>query len=174
MTRFVLGRALLLTLTLCMGVAAAEPRADLQLSFSAARDPRRVSYMDSTSHFHVLLQNRSDHEKRIWEDWNSWGYFNLSFEVIDSSGKKWVVKKRDTGFTRNFPSFLAILPGQTHVFDVYFGDDREWEGFPLRRGAEQTVHIRALYDVSETAESKTNEVWAGHLKSESIQVTFVR
>jgi len=122
----------------------------------------------------VLLENRGNHEIRIWEDWNYWGYFNLSFEVIDSSGKTWVVRKRDTSFTRNWPTYFAIRPGQIHVFDVYFGDERTWEGFPLHRGTEQTVQFRALYDVPESAESKTNAVWTGHLKSESIQVTFVK
>jgi hypothetical protein len=130
--------------------------------------------MRPADHFHVVLQNRGIYEQRIWETWNSWGYFNLSFEVADSTGKKWVVKKRDTGFTRNFPSFLTISPGQTYVFDVYFGDAHEWAGFPLRRGEENTVKMRALYSVPVSAEAKTSDVWTGHLESESITVTFVR
>jgi hypothetical protein len=156
------------------GVAAADTPSALALSFSAARDERRLVQMDATSHFHVLLTNRSDRSQRIWETWNSWGYYSLSFEVIDRAGEKRVVKKLDTNFTRNFPSSLAIAPGQTYVFDVYFGDGKTWGGFPIRPGEEQTVQIRAVYDIPTTPESTAHNVWTGHLESESIQATFVR
>jgi len=162
-------------LMVCLsGAVPAEPPVGFSLSFSAGQNPQRLFALRPTDHFHVLLANRGDHQQRIWQTWNYWGYYTLSFQITDSAGKSWVVKKRNTMFTRNVPSFLAIPPGQTYVFDIYFGDKHDWDGFPIRRGEEHTVQIRALYDVPVSSESKTYEVWTGHLKSESIQVTFVR
>jgi hypothetical protein len=174
MNRSVFSCALLLALTISMGVAAAEPRTALQLTISGTPDPRQVSYSDPKSHLLVLIQNRSGHDQRIWETSNSWGYFNLSFELTDSTGKKWVVKKRDTIFTVNLSTFLTISPGQIYIFNIDFVKEREWQAFPIRRVEGQIVQIRAIYDSTETPESKANDVWTGHLESPIINLAFVK
>ena len=159
---------------LCVGVASADPRSDLQLSLSVAPNPQQASYADPKSHFLVLLRNHGGHDRRIWETSNSWGYFNLFFELTDSAGRKWVIKKRDTIFTVNLPSFITIVPGQIYIFDVYFGNEREWQGLPLQRVESQPVQIRALYDSQPTPESKGSDVWTGHLESPIVNLTFVK
>jgi hypothetical protein len=147
----------------------------LSVSIAVAPENTRLAYMDSTSHFHVLVQNKSAQPQKVWEGWNSWGYYARSFELSQDEGKHWIVAKlKETVFTRNFPSFQTINPSDVLVLDVFFGDDRIWDGFPLRRGHENKVLLRAVFEISESAESKEYGVWTGRVDSDAIEVTFVR
>ena len=159
------------SLVLVVGIAGSSYATDSALSLSLST--QRVVHADPKSPFHVLVTNKSSEPLKIWEDWNSWGYFAVSFEMSDNSGASWVVKKRaDAIFTRNFPSFVTV-PGNTHVVDVYLGDGKVWEGVPLKRGQSQTVLVRAVFEIPETNESKQYGVWTGRIESGQVEVTFV-
>jgi len=156
------------------GVALAGDSA-LSVSIAVAPERARLAYMNSTSHFHVLVRNNSPRPQKVWESWNSWGYYALSFELSPDKGKNWAVAKlKETVFTRNFPSFQTIIPNGGLVIDVYFGNDAIWEGFPLRRGQENNVLLKAVFEVRDSVESKEYDVWTGRVESDAIDVTFVR
>ena len=161
-----------------LGLAAPVVRASdsvLSIQIAVAPENGRLAYMNDSSHFHVVLNNASAAPLRIWEDWNSWGYFALSFEISDDTGKHWTAAKRkEIDFTRNFPSFETIAPANSSVIDVYFGDGKTWDGFPLRKGQEKTVHMRAIFEIVESPESKSSAVWVGRVVSNAVQVTFVK
>jgi hypothetical protein len=57
--------------------------------------------------FYVLLSNVSKQPQTVWEDWNSWGYQAISFELTTADGKKHVLSKRQQDFTKNYPSTLV-------------------------------------------------------------------
>jgi hypothetical protein len=123
----------------------------------------------------VVVKNTSSLPQRIWQEWNSWGYYCLSFELTDATGKRWIAaKRRDVGWSRNFPRSLTIDPGGIVVIDVPFGDDGPWEGFPLKKGQQATVKIHAIYEVPESPESTELSVWVGRVESNPVEVTFVR
>ena len=170
------GRALLLVA--CFASAPAGAQADeptLSVELAVTSENSRLEARDASSHFHVVIRNISSAAQRVWEDWNSWGYFALSFEISDESGKHWIAAKRkEIVFTRNFPSFETIDPGNVLVVDVYLGDDKTWAGFPLQKGQLKKVQLRATYEVRDSPEAKEMHVWTGRIKSKAAEVTFVR
>jgi len=83
---------------------------------------RRVEYRDQTTHFDVIVSNTSDKPERIWREWCSWGYFGLSFEFTDEHGKRWVAKKKEQVWTKNFPDWWTLDPHESFAIDVDFAD----------------------------------------------------
>ena len=47
---------------------------------------RAIQLYRPSQHFHVVVTNVSDESVRLWREWCSWGYFNLSFRVTDEEG----------------------------------------------------------------------------------------
>lgn len=134
-------------------------RAGITLAKRTPRDaelPRRD--------FYVLLSNVSSQPQNVWEDWNSWGYQAISFELTTADGKKHVVSKRQQEFTRNFPSTVVIEPGEHQVFVIHF--DEWWEiQPPISKTDETPITLKAIYEVSPTPESAQYKAWTGRLQS---------
>jgi hypothetical protein len=60
----------------------------------------------------LLIINHTDTVASFFEDWNSWGYFNIYFEVkVDDSIYR--INKRQRDWPKNFPSFKVLFPGDT-------------------------------------------------------------
>ena len=115
--------------------------------------------------FYVLLSNVSSQPQTIWEDWNSWGYQAISFELTTADGKKHVVSVRQQGFTRNWPTTVVIEPGEHQVFVAHF--DEWWEiQPPISKMDEMPITLKAVYEVSPTPESAQYKVWTGRLESD--------
>jgi len=125
-------------------------------SIAMAREKVRV--------FHVVLTNVSPETQAVWEDWNSWGYQNVAFELVTESEKKILISKRQTGFTRNFPSTFLIEPGEHQVYDIRL--DEEWEAQPaLAKTDEMAITLKAIYQVLPTDEAAQYKVWTGRAES---------
>jgi hypothetical protein len=167
-----------LTLVLVLGGAVVGVAGEQSLSVSIAvpsdSDGRRVEYRDPTSHFHVVLSNASSRPQRVWQDCCSWGYYALSFELVDESGTKWVAKRAQTGFTVNYPAYWTLGPGEAHVFDVYFGDDTQWEGFRLPIDRRQERSLTAIFEVSVDKEAVARGAWTGRVVSRRLTISFAR
>jgi hypothetical protein len=48
--------------------------------------------------FYVVLSNVSKQPQTVWEDWNSWGYQAISFQLTTADGKKHVLSKVSVRF----------------------------------------------------------------------------
>jgi hypothetical protein len=121
--------------------------------------------------FFVVLTNVSPDTQPVWENWNSWGYQNVSFELTTANGKKFVVSRRQEDFTRNFPSTFLISSGEHQVYPIRL--DELWETHPtLPKIDEMSVTLKAIYEVSPTAETAQYHVWTGHLESRSYKLTL--
>ena len=126
-------------------------------------------------HFYVLITNVSHNTQRIWQDWNSWGYYTLTFELTDGKGQTTIATRPDTAWTFNSPTWWELAPGETHVFEVYFADPKQWINFPMPPvGKPQIYIVRAVYKVSESQESKHYSVWTGDIVSDPVRVLFHR
>ena len=122
-----------------------------------------------TIHFHVVLSNASTADVRFWDETFSWGYYALTFKGTDGEGKAWAAKKIEVGFTRNFPRYFTIKPKDSLVIDVYFGDERIWEGFPMRLNHGT---IQAICEVKPDEDSRANNVWTGRIVSEPKPIAY--
>ena len=121
--------------------------------------------------FYVLLSNVSKQPQTVWEDWNSWGYYAISFELTTNDGKKYVLSKRQADFTRNFPSTVIIEPAEHVVYPIHL--DEWWETRPLLpKTAELPITLRAIYEISPTLESGQYRVWTGRVESHPYNFTL--
>ncbi len=116
---------------------------------------------------HLILQNTSDTDQKIFETWNSWGYqaISLIFDLPDGSQETARVKQQR--FTRNFPSTFQIAPGSFYVFSLTL--DERWEGLTdLKKFLHQKIKLTAVYEIGESEESKEHKVWVGKESSETL------
>lgn len=147
-------------------LAVATDRAGITMAHSTPDDshlPRRD--------FYVLLSNVSKQPPTVWEDWNSWGYQAISFELTTADGKKYALSRRQQEFTANFPSTFLIEPGEFQVFAIHL--DEWWETHPsLPKTAELRITLKAIYEVSPTPESAQYNVWTGRVESHIYNFTL--
>jgi len=114
--------------------------------------------------FYVVITNVSGGPQSIWQYWNSWGYQAISFELTMADGKKFVLSKKQEGFTKNFPSTFGVEPGEHQVYPIKL--DEWWETHPaLPKTDEMPITLKAVYEVSTTPEATQYKVWTGRLES---------
>lgn len=76
--------------------------------------PQRAKQVESNPclNINVLFINHTDTAVSFFEDWNSWGYYNLSFE-IRSGNTSFLITKKERDWPKNFPSFKTLFPGDS-------------------------------------------------------------
>jgi hypothetical protein len=135
--------------------------------------------------FYVVLTNKTASPQHLWEEWNSWGFYNLYFEMTDSTNKTWLVKRSyDRAFMVNAPGWFNLDPGEVHVFSVTFPND--WQDLPPARVEDHhaVVMLRAIYEIPPDpmiqnmktgawrmdTKVKENGVWTGKVISNPVNV----
>ncbi len=82
-----------------------------------------------------------------------------------------VAKKKPMEWTKNYPDFMELAPGEHYVIDVY--PHRGWTGFPLpASGKEMKLKLRAVYEIRPDDDSKKLNVWTGRIESDPVDVTL--
>jgi len=122
---------------------------------------RYARYEDPDAH--VVLHSRTDHRIKVWEDWNSWGYYCLRLELRDETGKTYQVRKRARPWTANLPQATTIARGGTNVLNLRLGQ-QIWHGLPTRPAPPEgwaPVEMRAIYenDCSTSREAEDDPDW---------------
>lgn len=113
----------------------------------------------------VKVTNASDHELRLFEEWNSWGYCNLKFVFGDGVHEYWVIKQPGLWY-RNFSSWHALAPGKSFQIPVAFAD-HIWSGLDLVRANTNLItSVRALYEQYQVPMlGRADDVWRGSISS---------
>ena len=120
----------------------------------------------------AVFRNVGPETIRLWKDTCSWGYRNLSFEITQQDGQRFVVTRVERGWEKNVPAWHT-LPAGTHLSSDITLNTRDWQGLPrLATGERRPVAVRALYKSGADYESKLNGVWVGSIVSEEIQATL--
>jgi hypothetical protein len=160
-----------------MGQVGAQSRPALALTiipttYSNRLSPEPTISFGERAHFHVLLTNMSAEPVTLFEEWNGWGYYGLSFEMTYADGRKVQVQRAPRGWTRNFPSTITLAPQGYYVFEVSF--DKSW--VHSVRTEPYTGHgiacrMRAIYSITPTQEEDLDLVrgehpWAGTVASD--------
>lgn len=150
------------------------PRVPFTLSIvpTTSRSDSRVITIAATKpdEFYVVLTNISTAPQLVWEYWNSWGYQTISFEFMLDRNQRIIVSKRPQDFTKNFPSTFMIPPGDHKVYAIRL--DREWDTIAIPKSSEAPVTLKAIYQVSQTPEASTYNVWIGRVESSSCKLTL--
>jgi hypothetical protein len=156
---------------------ATQPQMKISIAMRETNDPKSKYSLTGESKiiFFAVIENTGSDSVKLWNDWNSWGYDNLSFEIIDNSGKTSIARRKKAAFTRNFPAVIEIGPGEVIVREVdLLSKTIPWTGFPLPRKAERSkpFQMRALYSIKDSKESKELGVWTGAIRSQSHTFTI--
>lgn len=149
---------------------ADEPKPELAVSIAIPVHHTQRS-LNTTDHFHVLVTNVSNKTVRVWTDRYSWGYDNLSFEQIDEAGNVTKIHKAPREWSKNFPDWLQLEPGETYVLNVDFYSERAkgvWENVPQADkpgGKAKLVKLRAVYAAQPEMYSQQHGIWTGRIVS---------
>ena len=112
---------------------------------SSGKTGETISLSNRDDHFHVVVTNVSGEPISLWEEWCSWGYFNLVFEARDSLGRVTQIYKRSRGWDKNFPCPYTLRPGEPFVIDVNFAPSI-WMNSPLEDpSGKVTLRLKAIY-----------------------------
>ncbi|MCP5540436.1 MAG: hypothetical protein H7A52_09890 [Akkermansiaceae bacterium] len=132
--------------------------------FSVHLSPNKshITVGDEPESFFVILRNISTDDQKVFEQWNSWGYRNISFEISKGKRRHNLVLKPQS-FTRNFPSVYLVPPGENMV--LRFTLDSDWENLPEFPNGETEVFIKVIYKCTASDESEKQGVWTGEIRS---------
>lgn len=118
--------------------------------------------------FHVLLYNPTDKPLRLFQEWNSWGYFGLSFDITYPDGRVVHSEKEPRGWDKNFPSTLTVAPYGCYVFEVTF-DPTIWTNSLLleKSGPHgRACRLQAIYSIASGPDALEEGAWTGTIRSE--------
>jgi hypothetical protein len=153
-------------------VAPATFKVQIVPTGSTGKGPRNIALFEKGDHFHVVVTNVSEKPAKIWKEWCSWGYFNLSLEARDAEGKVVSISKRPRGWDKNYPDPMEIAPGDHLVINVNF-EPYTWPNSPLSAKSRQaTIRLKAVYEIREDKYSKEMGVWTGRVSSPELEYSF--
>ena len=146
-----------------------EPMAPVKVSIAIPIHHGHRSLNDG-DHFHVLVTNVSNKPIRLWTDRFSWGYDNLSFELIGADGKVTRIAKKPRAWWKNYPDWLELEAGGSYVLNMDWSSEKGrgiWDNVPTAGGKERPplVKLRAVYEVLPDDESRKLGVWTGKTSS---------
>jgi hypothetical protein len=124
----------------------------------------RFIYTGESRTFYVVLTNVSDKAVPIFEEWSSWGYYNISFEAVTADGKTFKLTKGSAAWGANAPAVFSIPPGGHYVFVEHFQKER-WTNLPDVHSVHgKPVMLKAVFE--ETKEDSMGyNVWIGRVES---------
>ncbi len=72
--------------------------------------------LDSSFYVKVLIVNKTDTAVSLFEEWNMWGYFNMSFK-ISTTDSSYFLYKKGREWDKNYPSTKTLFPGDSIIFN---------------------------------------------------------
>jgi hypothetical protein len=159
-------------------LAAADPPATVDVRIVPMRirptGERTLTLPDAAQHFYVVLTNVGARPLRLWREWCSFGYYNLSFEVTDEQGKIIKVTKKPRAWDKNYPDWTLVPPGDHLVFEVTL-DESTWQPALLPPHNQQAaLLLRAVFEIPDDRDSKRYSVWTGRVTSSVDAYTIYR
>lgn len=136
----------------CPALAQSTPELTLTIipsSYGSGETPKPEIWFTYRGHFHVLLTNVSAHPLTLFQEWNSWGYYGLSFDITYPDGRKVHATRAPRGWDKDFPSTFTLAPHGYYVFEVSF--DRTWLSSPRTEptsGQGLSCRLRAIYSIA--------------------------
>ena len=116
---------------------------------------------------HVVFRNGSATPVSLMDEWNSFGYFNMTLAYTLPDGTRGTMAKdNNMMWTMNAPTVTVLQPGQCLVRDVYLDPD-VWSGVP--KVSEDTV-VTVVATFKE--DQQPGQVWQGTIRSDPVQVTL--
>jgi hypothetical protein len=151
------------------GAVILSEKPDVKVSLAVVEGGRQ----SAASAFRVIIENISDKPQSHFDEWNSWGYYNLSLQWTNADGKTGTVAKVPRGWDQNGPNVTILQPGEALVREVSF-DPKLWQGWPVGTGS-ITLTLKVTYN--STGEPKilnSATGWTGMVVSKEQTVVILR
>ena len=145
----------------------AEPAAPLSVRIGVQEPNVGVAYQKDPV-IHIVLTNTSAVPLGILDEWNSFGYFNMTLDYTLADGTHHsMAKKKDMLWDKNYPSATTVQPGECLVRDVHL-DPHVWSGLPTDAGRYEATFTATF----KQSDQRTAGVWHGTLQSPPVKVEF--
>lgn len=156
----------------CIGISRGQ-ELDLRLVVpQSTPEGGREIFLARYPRIHAILTNKSDEKLRIWKDWNSWGWENLTLVWSIGGGKPQIIRHiRPTYLDGDFPDFWTLDPGESVILEIDMSTG-EWDGFPDLYGEKIPASIFALYQNKSDLLANEFGIWTGQVKSPELIVVF--
>ena len=124
----------------------------------------------------ITIENISNKELMLFQEWNSWGYYNLKFIFYDGFHEYWVTKRKGLWY-RNFPSWNILKPKEKFNISVALNPEI-WNGIgKIKENSKNIVYVRALYEQHISSfyinGKKRDDEWKGSVSSKYYQASTV-
>ncbi|MCJ8292397.1 MAG: hypothetical protein HRT58_20810 [Crocinitomicaceae bacterium] len=126
-----------------------ESSIEIKLSFDEDNDTSLFN-LNSTNRIHVTVYNNSDSTIYLYENWNSYGFYNFTFE-IETEDSIYTLHRPKKLWYRNFPSFHTIPSLDSFTFDFMLLNTEmanktvnqgRWIGFPIKEFELATIKVK--------------------------------
>lgn len=145
------------------------------LTISISFPDQNTDTVREDTQIQAIITNTSDEPLRLWETWNSWGWYNLSFEILDDSCNiLHTLEKMPRAWTRNFASFFILAAEDQYAIEVCL-NETDWllpvPGEEYPGGSE--AYMRALFTIPEDKETDEYGIWTGRIESEPVRFSHI-
>src|SRR5215467_5600811 len=108
----------------------------------------KVSLALHKDHVEVIFTNMASTELRLWELWNSWGYWSVSFQLRSEpdSTISTIMHRWNAEFTVNGPTYFVLAPGEQRRFPININDGWWMRDQTVSRMRDKTLYVRASYN----------------------------
>lgn len=120
-----------------------------------------------TGDFFVIAVNKTNHNLKVWQQWNSWGTYTISLSVKPADASSFNLEPSASRFwTWNMPTFTVIGPGKSFVLVASVSKDHKsrLEGFP-EKFTDGPATVQAHFTIKEDEDAKRLGVWTGTVSS---------
>jgi hypothetical protein len=167
-----------LPLAASFGAPSDEPgKAPLEIRIANFRGLIGVGGKYQRHQLHVVVTNVSDEPLRIWDQWNSWGYHNLTLSLKLENGDETELQRfGGRAWSQNAPDSVELGPGEHYVLAVWLmPEDRKartnsWGPIRIRNGDYPWATLQAHYEIESESFAESKGVWVGRISSKPIRL----
>lgn len=135
-----------------------------------ANDHGGIRFSTDRSHLHFILFSDVAGLK-VYEEWNSWGYYARSFLATDPESKTYRIARREGGWDKNFPSMNTLNKGEFLITDVYLCDGT-WRVSPKLAAGPATLRLVGQFQIQASEDTTNAGVWTGQIDSSPVEVSL--
>jgi hypothetical protein len=149
---------------------ASPPLPELRVELKPSEDGVLLFSPKLRHHLHFLLFSNKAGLK-VYEDWNSWGYFAPSFKAEDETCKTYNITRRERDWDKNFPSTTTLNKGDFLIIDTYLCDET-WRVLPkLPTNPESlTLQVRGHFAMKADKRRPISALWTGQAESAPLEI----
>lgn len=119
----------------------------------------------------IEITNTSNRPLDFFTDGNGWGDGTLTIEITAPGGSTRAIRCRPRAYTRNFPGFVRLQPGDTWVRNIEYGLTPGWS--EICDALPEPGHpVRVAARLRQSRPMKTDPtLWVGDVESDELTVT---